>query len=244
MKKIVSLFAVALFTGFVAVSAQDLDKILDKHYEAVGQKKLAKVETLSSSGKLVQMGMEFPFTLVLKRPDKLKMTAEVQGMEIVQAYNGETGWMIMPMTGTSDPQDMTDQQIKAVKQMGDIDGDLYNWKKKGFQLSLLGKDTLETTPVYKIKVVKDNGDEFIYYLDAEKYLVLKTDTKSSFQGTEVEASTYYSDFKTVEGMNFPFNIESKVNNQTVSEIIVGKYEVNNKVDDSIFEKPETKEEQQ
>ncbi len=240
MKKLFSLTIALLIVSGAYLSAQDLDEILDHYFEVIGQDKITRVNTITSEGKVLQMGMELPFVLIQKKPSKIRMEAEIQGTKFIQAYDGENGWMIAPWTGSPDPQDMPDEQIKAMRDMGDIEGDLYNWDKKGHEVSLIGKEDMEGTPVYKIKLVKENGDEYLYYIDAENYVVLRTDVKTTVQGTEVNSSTYLSNFKPVEGMIMPFSMESKMNGQVVSQIMVDTYRIDEPVDDNVFTKPASK----
>jgi outer membrane lipoprotein-sorting protein len=236
MKKIISL-ALALFTGVgMGIHAQDLDEILDNYFEVIGLSKVLETETVISKGKAVQMGMEFPMTLYQKRPGKARMEAEIQGTVFIQAYNGESGWTVMPWTGTAEPQDLSEDQVKAMEQMSDIEGDLYNWEEKGHKLSLIGEEDMEGTPIYKLKLEKEDGDLYYYYLDAENFVILKVDAQVMVQGTAVESSSYYTNFKPVEGMIMPFSIETRINDQVTMNIMLEEILVNEEVDDNIFEK--------
>lgn len=237
MRKSLLLSVSLLFLMSTFISAQSLDKILDSHFDAIGQDKLTKVKTVTSKGNVVQMGMELPFVLVQKKPYMIRMDADIQGTKFVQAYNGENGWMIAPWAGNTTAQDMPAAQIKAMKDMSDIDGDLYNWKKKGYDVSLIGKEEMNGTPVFKIKLIKDKADEYIYYIDAEKYIILRTDIKTNVQGTDVNSSTSYSNFKLVEGILFPHIMESKMHGEVVSKIEFKTFIIDEPVDNAIFAKP-------
>jgi len=241
MKKLLSLLLALTFGAFISIQAQDLDEILENHFEVIGLDKVLESETFISKGKAVQMGMEFPMTLYQKRPGKVRMEAEIQGTKLIQAYNGETGWTVMPWTGSTDPQDLSEDQIKGMEQMSDMEGDLYNWEEKGHQASLEGEEDMEGTPVFKIKLEKEDGDVFYYYIDAENYVILKVDAQVMVQGTAVESSSYYSNFKPVNGMIMPFSIESRTNDQVTMNIMIEEIQVDEEVDDSLFEKPEATE---
>jgi hypothetical protein len=52
-----------------------------------------------------------------------------------------------------------------------------------------------------------------------------------------EIMTYFSDYQEVDGLMFPFYIESKVAGQTVQKITVEKITLNEKLDDSLFAFP-------
>ena len=237
MKKILSFVLSAFLLSAVNITAQDLKEILDNHFEVIGIDEVLETNTVVATGKAVQMGTEFPMVLYQKRPGKVRMEAEIQGTKLVQAYNGENGWAIIPWTGSMEPQDMTEEQEKSVKQMGEMDGDLYNWEDKGHTLTFEGEEEMEGTPAYKLRLVKEDGDVFTYYLDADNFVILRVDSKIDVQGTEVEASSYYSNFKPVQGMIMPHSIESKVNDQVQSQIVIDSYEIDSEIDDSMFEKP-------
>lgn len=237
MKKTIVFFTALLLTGGFSIIAQDLDEVLANHFEVIGQDKILEYQTFVAKGKIVQMGMEFPMTLIQKRPGMMRMEAEIQGAKLVQAYDGKTGWAIMPWTGSLEPQDMGEQETKGLKQMADIDGELYDWEKKGFQLTLIGEEDMEGTPVFKLKLVKEDGDEFLYYIDAENYVVLRTDAKVEVNGAKVESSSFYSNFKPVSGVILPFSIESRMNDQVTAQIAIDSYEMDSQVDDSLFTKP-------
>jgi hypothetical protein len=93
------------------------------------------------------------------------------------------------------------------------------------------------TPVFKIKLIKDKADEYIYYIDAEKYIILRTDIKTNVQGTDVNSSTSYSNFKLVEGILFPHIMESKMHGEVVSKIEFKTFIIDEPVDNAIFAKP-------
>ncbi len=241
MKKLFALFFAATIISSINLAAQDLNEVLENHFEVIGLENVLDTETMVMKGKATQQGMEFPMTLFQKRPGKVRMEAEIQGTKLIQAFDGENGWAIMPWTGSMEPQDMGEEQVKSMKQMADMEGDLYNWEEKGYIVELVGEEEMEGTPVYKIKLEKEDGDVFHYYLDADNYVVLKTDAKVMVQGAEVESSSYFSNFKPVEGMIVPFSIENRVNDQVQLQITIDEYQINTDIEDTMFSKPESTE---
>ncbi|MDX2443126.1 MAG: hypothetical protein QNK30_04945 [Bacteroidales bacterium] len=231
-------------TGFVLMSilffaqAQDLDKILKNHYDAVGQEKLANLKSLSFSGKILQGGMELPFNMYTSRPLKFRMDITVQGQKIVQAFDGEIGWYINPMMGTMDPQDMSPDQIKDMRKQADMDGDLYNYEKKGSTLELVGTEDFEGTEVYKLKLTDKEGDITYYFMDSETFVIIKTTAKRMVQGTEVESESLLSNYQMIDGVAFPFSISTGANGQTMVEIEMDNVDFDTKFEDAFFAKPE------
>ncbi len=237
------LFAAILMTTSMALNAQNmtLDEILEAHFETINQDKLLEIDNMVQIGRALQMNMELPYKTVMQRPEKIYMEVEIQGARMQQAYNGETGWMIAPWTGTMEPQDLTGTQLKSFESQADMDGNLYNWEEKGHRVTLVGEEEMEGTPVYNIKLVHTNGDEYNYYMDAENFVVLKVKAKVKVEQGEVEGETYLSNYKPVEGIIMPFVIENRVNGQTQMQIVVDSVKFNTGIDESIFEKPEAEE---
>ena len=129
MKKNIFISLIVAFVAISVSSAQDLDKILDKHFETIGQKKLLKVKTMQATGKAVMMGMDSPFKMISKRPNKIQVTVEFQGAKIIQAYDGETAWMINPLMGSGTEQNTNVATAASKESSGKvIDSTSISWK--------------------------------------------------------------------------------------------------------------------
>src|SRR5215213_6450011 len=107
LRKTFAWLLVAGLTG-VALQAQTADEIIAKHLQARGGvDKIKTVQSQRITGKMVMgQGMEAPFTLEAGRPNKMRMEFTIQGMTGVQAYDGKTGWAVMPFMGKKDPEVM------------------------------------------------------------------------------------------------------------------------------------------
>ncbi len=238
MKKRFALLTGLIFILFAgSLIAQDLDEILSNYFETIGQDKVLKVNTMTMKGKILQQGMELPIMLQMKRPGKVRMEASIQGQKIIQSFDGENGWMINPMAGSLDPQDLGPEEIKEIKQMGDMDGDLYDYAAKGHQVELIGKEEMEGTPTYKVKLTRKDGDKTIYYFDVESYVILKTETTRTIQGVDQTFEQFPGNYKMVEGMAMPYNISSSYQGQTYMEIVIDTVEIDQEIPDSLFVRP-------
>lgn len=236
MKKFLSLFLILfLFISIRFTSAQTVDEILAKHFETIGQNNLSAVQTVKTTGKFVQAGMEIPFTSYALRPNKVRVEGEFQGLKFIQAYNGEIGWALNPFMGDTVPTQAQQDVVDELKDQADIDGLFYNYADKGFKVELVGTEEMEGQQVYLLKLTKENGNEYIYYMDAENYVPLKMKAKVKVMGVEREVETFYSNYKPTDGIVMAYSMESKMGGQTVSQIVVDKVEFNVEVDPSIFE---------
>lgn len=244
LKKIRNYAILAAVLIFTSALAQSVDEIIAKHVKALGGKeKMAAIKSLKFSGKMAipAMGFEAEITRQSKRPNSLRMDISMQGQNIVQAYDGTNAWQINPMMGSVEPQKMPESQAKAMVQQSDMDGELVDYKKKGHQLELVGKEDLEGTEVYKLKCTPKTGNLFYSFIDSEHFLEIKRTTKTQGPGgNEVETESYFSDYKPVEGLMKPHAITIKNAMQGAFEISFTNVEVNIDIDDSVFSMPEKK----
>ncbi|MFP5288500.1 MAG: LolA family protein [Thermoanaerobaculia bacterium] len=236
-------FACLFLAGLIgsAAWAQTADEIIAKNIEAKGGlAKLKSIQTMRISGKM-QMGpgMEAPMVIETSRPNKMRVEFTFQGMTGIQAYDGKTGWMVMPFMGKKDPETMSGDDLKQVEDQADIDGPLVDYKEKGHQVEYLGKGEVEGTPVHKIKVTKKNGDVATIYLDAESFLEIKAEGKTRLRGQDIEGETAFGDYKEVSGMVFAHSIQSKMKGgpgpgQTIT---FEKIEINPEIPANRFDMP-------
>jgi len=238
------IFAVTLVFALMLVmsaSAQTVDELIAKNIQARGgMEKLKAAKSMQMTGKMMmQGGMEAPFILQAKRPEMARMELTIQGMTMVQAYDGQTAWWIMPFAGSKDPEKMPEDQAKDMIEQADFDGTLVNYKDKSHTVEPLGKEDMEGTEVYKLKVTLKNGDLRYVYLDAENFLELKWTGKRKQQGAEIEVDTYFGDYKTVNGLVLPHSFESKIKGQTAMQMTVEKIELDVAMDDAAFKMPAT-----
>jgi outer membrane lipoprotein-sorting protein len=246
MKEVIPMFRSYLW-GFAAVlalahpaSAQTVDEVIAKNIEAKGGlEKIKSVQTLRMIGKMTMgPGIEAPATIEFKRPNKVRMEITVQGNVGTQAYDGKNGWSISPFSGKKEPEPMSAEDLKDVEEQSDMDGPLVDYKAKGHTVELLGKEKVEGSDAYKLKVTLKNGDVRYIYLDADAYLEIRAESKRTIRGSEVEVETTIGDYKEVDGLLFPHSFQSGAKGRPEKQnIVVEKIEINPEIEDGRFEMP-------
>lgn len=230
--------AIALFS--VGLSAQTVDEVIAKNIQAQGgMTKLKAVQSVRVTGDFEAGGMQAGFVQIFKRPLKMRADISIQGLTLIQAFDGQNGWQVVPFTGKKDPEPMSADDLKNVKEEADFEGPLMDYKAKGNTVELVGKEKLEGTDVYHLKVTLKNGDVRNTFLDADSFLQIKTIAKTMVRGAEVELEIAVGDYKDVDGIMFPFSVEQRtLNGQGPGQkITFKKVEFNVPVDDSIFKMP-------
>ena len=239
MKKVLFLILSVFTVGGLFAQDLKLEDVLAKHFKAIGQEKFAKVQTIKMTGKVFQMGMEMTMSVIKKRPNFSRTEVDVQGTKIVYAVDGQTGWMIMPFTGSSDPQDMPEEQLTSARKE-DMDGPFLNYQAKGNKVELVGKEVVDSVSVYNIKVTTKDDETSNYYIDASKFVILKMKAKVMAQGQLAEVETKFSDFKVANGIQSAYKIETIANGQAGASITFETVEYDIPVDNAIFVKPAAK----
>ena len=241
LKVLLSLLFVISISG--KIFSQDADEIVNKYVNAMGGlDKIQAIKTIKLKGKVTAGGMDIPFSEICKRPLMVVMESTIQGMTMKQVYDGTQGWMINPFMGKKDPDLMSKDAEKAIKRNADFEGQLINYKDKGSKIELIGKEDLEGSQVYNIKLTDKDNDLTNFYIDADSYLLVKQNDKIKVDTKEITAESILSNYKQVNGVLFPYSIESKSPDNPMgnAKIVVDSIEINMTVDDSIFKMPATK----
>ncbi len=238
------LVSAALMTP--ALTAQELkpltvDALVAKNIEAKGGlDALHAVRSVRLKGKmLVNQGqLEFAYVQTKRRPGQLRSELTLQGMTMVQAYDGTEGWKISPFSGRKDPEKMSADDAKSLIEDAEIDGPLVDWEAKGSTVEYLGPEDVDGTLAHKLKVVRKNGDVSYVYLDPDHFLEIRILTQRIEQGAQVEVETDLGDYEKIAGVYFPFSVEAGPKGATDKQkVIFEKAEANVSVEDGEFKFP-------
>lgn len=249
MKKITLLF-LAVFAGFT-MNAQTADEILNNYFENIGGKeKLKAIKGIKTFMKLNMQGMEIPIESVQLADGRQVSTANFQGKEIKQGvFDGETLWShnFMTMKAEKSPKEATDNfKLNS----NDFPGPFLGYKEKGYTVELLGKEEIEGTEAFKIKLVKEpitvdgkkEDDVTYYFFDTENFVPIATQSVVTSGPMKGQTSQMlFSDYQEVDGLYFPFSMTMDMKGQAGGQtMVITKMELNPTIDDDAFKFPEDK----
>ena len=234
MRRLTLLFVIAAF-AITALSAQDLDKILNDHYKASAQDKISKITSTTMIGKSVAMGMETKMAIYQARPNNLRLEVDVAGTKIIHTYNGTTGWLYAPIMGVTEAREMTQDELKTVQQQANMDSPLWDYKAKGNSIELIG--TTEDGSAYMLKLTTAEADEITICISKKTFLITKIITTQMAQGMETEIEMEMKDYKVVKGIPAAHYMATKIGGQVMSTITFESIEYNKALDSALFGKP-------
>ncbi|HVI04486.1 MAG TPA: hypothetical protein VM711_00115, partial [Sphingomicrobium sp.] len=205
----------ALLIGCAGVpaGAQDAQSLINKNLDARGgAAALAAIKNITFVGRTLYPG-DFELGYKDTRARLSGTAAErvelsLQGLAIIQAYDGREGWKINPLQGRKDAEKMSADEARALADSALIEGPLLASRNDGSQVTYLGRDDFDGTLAYKLKVTQKDGDEFVYWLDPDTYLEIKIDETRRIRGAEQTNETELGDYEKVAGIYFPMSVET------------------------------------
>jgi hypothetical protein len=214
------------------INAQTLDEIVKKYTEVNKLDHVASLKTIKITAKLSMMSMEMPMVMWMKNPDKIKSVTTVNGQDMIQVFDGEKGYTVSPMTGSTEPVEMTPDQVKQTVRSNMFQNSMANYFKNG-QLALAGEENVNDKPAYKLKATTEGGQVIDMYIDKSSYFLVKTSTTTESNGMTVTADSYPSDYTETSGVMIP--MKTTISAQGMDIVMnFTKVEVDVPMEDSIF----------
>jgi len=235
MKRSVLVLAAACALAVSGVAAQQsVDELIAKNLEAKGgAAKLNAVQSIKQVSQFSMSGMAATMTVYTKRPNRVRQEVKVGAQTVISAFDGVTSWIVNPMIGSEKPIAVTGPQADLLREQGDFDGPLVDYKTKGYTVELVGSETLGERKVNHLKLVTPSKQTVHLYLDATTNLEAKRLTEVESLKLEQELD----DYRPVEGVMIPFHIRLLVNGVPQSEMKVQSVQFNVTMDDAIFRMP-------
>ena len=239
MRLFTTLFAFLLVcgTGLLA-QAPTVETIVDNYLEAIGgADSWRSLKSMKMSGEASMQGMTFPFTMITAEGDKMRQVVDVQGQQMIQAYDGKDAWMVAPFMGMTEPTPMPKEQAAEMKEERFLP-EFIDAEERGFKIEAVEGKELEGTPTYGLRVTTEEGFDRTYYFDQEYFIpiMMASKVKEGPQaGTVME--TYLSDYQEVEGIVVPMFMEVKVSGATMQKISIKEAALNVEVNDEMFAMP-------
>jgi hypothetical protein len=227
----VILAIVFAFLSVATLHAQTVDEIIGKHIDAIGGKDAwKKINSIKMTGSVTMQGTDISITMTAVNGKGTRMDITLGGMNGYSFVTPTEGWMFMPFNGQQKPEALTADQIKDSQEELDTQGELIDYKLKGHTVELLGKEDVEGTECWKVKVTLKSGKVKTDFFDPTSFYLLREVSKQKADGQEHEQTANFSNFqKLPEGITVPMTIGSGM-----GDMVIKKIEINTKVDESIF----------
>jgi len=239
------LVAVSILSAAQAVSAQTADEVVEKSLTAQGGRAaLGKVTSRLMAGTMTVStpAGDLPGTIEVlnQAPNKVRTLINLDlsavgagSLTVDQRFDGTTAFGMDSMRGDSE---ITGGRLESLRN-GAFPTPFLNYKDRGVQLALVGKEKLKDRDMYVLTFTPSAGPVSRVWIDAETYLPAQTaQTVDSPETGPVEQTTAFSDYRDVDGVKVPYKLTSTSSVQSFV-ITVTKVEHNVKIDPALFVKP-------
>jgi len=234
------LFAPAFLVA-ASAHAMTADELVAKNIAARGgMESLSAIKSLRLQGKLhiANFGVDVEAAQMYKRPGAYRFEGTLQGMTMVQSYDGKEAWKIFPFQGRKDPERTSADDAKELSEQADFDGGWVNAAAKGNKIEYLGTEDVDGTEAHKLKLTLANGDVQYVWFDPDAFLAIRTLKQRTVRGVEQREETDYSDYEKVNGTYVAFATSTGgVGDTQKSTFTVEKAEANVALEDSSFAFP-------
>lgn len=228
--------AMALVSGLAASSAaaQTVDEIVALNARAKGSD-WNSIQSMKMTGSAMIQGMEVGMVTYSKRPNlsRQEVTIAMPGMPpmaMTTIFDGQKAWMINPMMGSTEPQEIPDADAAAAASQASFDGPLLNYKEKGHTVELVGPSTVGGKKAHHVKVTTADKTVQHLHIDAETGVELKMVIETPAGAVETEMS----DFKAINGVLMPHMMKVMQGGMVAAEMRISKIEFNVPIDDAMF----------
>jgi hypothetical protein len=220
--------------------ARIINGLVDRNVEARGGESTWRdVSSLRLRGQMdLGQGLAVPYVLEQKRPGSMRLEFVFDGATAIQAYDGKTGWKLLPFRGKTKPEPMTETELKEAADTADLYGLLFDYSARGHTLELVGHEQVQGRDTFKLKVTLPAGSVRWVYLDAETALEVKLDKLRTLGGRDLTVETFYYEWKDTDGLLIPRRQETWSEGSKESHFLtVESVTVNPPLDDTRFAMP-------
>jgi hypothetical protein len=221
-------------------------EIVNKAIERIGgEKTLAKYKASTSKikGTIQINGSPLAFTgdLSSQGMDQQRIFVSLildgQNISVTNVLNKDQGWSKINDTNI----DMTAEQLADTKNAAYAAWveTLVPLKDKAFTLSPFGESEAAGRKLTGINVAREGHRLITLFFDKETSQLVRCDkvVHDEQSSKDVSEESTYSNFKTVDGIQFPHKISIKRDGMAYAEVEVEEFKPAEKLDDSVFAKP-------
>lgn len=219
-----------------SVDLPDAKEIIARYIEAIGgEEALRKTVSKHITGKfsVPSRGVEGNLVLFRSVPDKLLIRIDVPGKgEMMQGFDGKVGFMSSPRG----PSILKGSQLGQIRETADFYTELHRADKFN-SMETIELTEFEGKSCYKVKLISKAGREYAEFFEKETGLLAGNFGKHEAQGTTIEQTTVYSDYKTFGDLLLPTRTVVRVMGS--EQVMTYETVEFNTVDEAVYELPDT-----
>ncbi len=229
-----------LLSASVGAQEETADGILAKVSKAADPSGAMKgITTMVMTSKIVSRANQ-PGTMVVKMkfPDMIRIEGKTTDETLIRAFNGKIGW---EYTNKGGFRELKGKELDTLKfQAAFHISPNTNFKEVFSKVTLAGEESLGETACHKLvaePVPAFNMQPITLFVDKKTNMLVKTDESHNTRDGLLEVSSFFVDYKSMDGVMMPMCIISDIGGK-VLEVNVEDINWNEPIDPSYFTPPE------
>lgn len=192
--------------------------IVQRHIAAAGgSERLLAAKTMKFTAKNEKAGAEVDsFTVHRARPNMFHKEMTKAGVTMIKAFDGKVGWT---QEAAGKAAALPEEKCAKMSAHADFDDALVDYEKKGHKIELQGTEDVRGARAHKLRVTLASGDVETRFLDAKSLLEVKRVGEGSKEGKTETWTTYFTDYKPVNGIQVNHGIETEYAGETTRYIV-------------------------
>lgn len=166
-------------------------------------------------------------------PGKLRQNMTTPQGELSFVFDGEAGYIVVPMGAQPLPPEVSRSLKDAV--FRDIIPLFIHLTESDASVQFAGNEDINGESTSILLVKQPSGETLKVYISDETHHVVKYAFRESEQGVIVDKERYYSDYREIGGVKIPYRVDEHVNGNVISESRTTSVKLNIDVAESLFE---------
>ena len=197
---------------------------------------LRRTQTLRVAGTIERDGLSETFTLIKKRPDKMRFLVKQGLKEITFGANAEIVWRCVRSPELQEVNYVRiegDEALQWIKQTRFFDLIISASQGEGQILEIEGEQWAEKDSL-KVRIIDAHGDTFVIFIDPQTlYPLAQRQTRPNGEISE----TIFNDYRDIDGLPIAFQMTISQENNAVSTIQINSAAINPGLLSKLFELP-------
>ncbi len=241
MKGFARVFAVSTLSVAFASAAQAqalpaATEVIAKYVDAIGGKDaILKMKSVTQKQvmEIPAAGLTAEMEVHAAAPNKMSARTTLPGIgEMLQGFDGTTGWDINPMQGA---RVLSGEELAQTADNSDFYGSRLFPADKFKSMETLEQTDFNGEKAYKVRMVRTSGDTLTFFFSSSSALLIGTEAAQTNQMGRMVIQTKLSQYVTVDGIKFPTRTEVQVGPNSI--ITTTKETVINAVPATAFDVP-------
>jgi zinc protease len=215
-------------------------ELLKTAAQAAGGTAIRPVQSLefTASGKLFAQGQELTFDLKVEiaYPDRVRIETKSPMGQSAQGFDGKSGWWASAQGTIDAPERFNTEFQRSIALTGGLG--LYQQVLAGkVEAQFLGEEEVEGQKREAVEW-KAPFEAVKLYFDPSTHRLVGARFGSAVQQGSLEVEQRWSDFRNVQGIEYPFHVVAYREGDKFSETLVQEVKLNTNPDPSEFTKPQ------